>query len=77
MGTVPFLHEWESGRVGGGVPPIRTPEGWLEIYHGNRRPEQPGEVGHYAAAALLLDLDHPAKVLKQIARAALAARGGT
>ena len=29
---------WETGRVGAGAPPVRTPRGWLEIYHGNRRP---------------------------------------
>jgi predicted GH43/DUF377 family glycosyl hydrolase len=34
----------------------------LEIYHGNRQPAQPGEVGTYYAGALLLDLDDPAKV---------------
>jgi len=55
--------DWESGRVGAGVPPIRTEKGWLEIYHGNRRPERPGEVGQYAAGALLLDLHNPAKVI--------------
>ena len=37
--------EWEDGRVGAGPPPIAVPEGWLEIYHGNRMPEVVGEVG--------------------------------
>ena len=54
--------DWETGRVGGGVPPIRTTRGWLAIYHGNRKPERPGEVGPYAAGALLLDLENPARV---------------
>ena len=67
--------EWESGRVGGGVPPIRTEEGWLEIYHGNRRPARPGEVGEYTSAALLLDLDNPAKVLKRTREPILLASG--
>ena len=31
--------DWEDGRVGAGTPPIAVPEGWLEIYHGNRRPD--------------------------------------
>src|SRR5262249_49033062 len=44
---------WETGRVGAGPPPIRTPEGWLLIYHGNRAPERPGEVGIYSVGALL------------------------
>jgi beta-1,2-mannobiose phosphorylase / 1,2-beta-oligomannan phosphorylase len=54
---------WESGRVGAGAPPIRTDAGWLEIYHGNRRPTGPGEVGQYVAAALLLDLKDPRRVI--------------
>jgi predicted GH43/DUF377 family glycosyl hydrolase len=57
--------DWESGRVGGGVPPIRTKEGWLEIYHGNRKPEGQGEVGEYVGGALLLDLENPAKIRKR------------
>lgn len=56
---------WETGRVGAGPPPIRTPEGWLAIYHGNRRPTQAGEVGVYSAGALLLDLEDPARVVKR------------
>lgn len=56
---------WQSGRVGAGAPPVRTDEGWLEIYHGNRAPQRPGEVGTYAAGALLLDGDDPARVLRQ------------
>jgi len=57
--------QWESGRVGAGAPPIRVADGWLEIYHGNRRPKRPGDVGRYEAAALLLDLQRPAHVLRQ------------
>ena len=59
--------DWQSGRVGGGPPPIRVPEGWLAIYHGNRHPTRPGEVGEYAAGVLLLDANDPAHVLKQSA----------
>ncbi|HUE16297.1 MAG TPA: glycoside hydrolase family 130 protein [Planctomycetaceae bacterium] len=54
---------WESGRVGAGAPPLRTPLGWLEIYHGNRRPTGPGEVGQYVAAAIVLDADDPRRVI--------------
>ena len=36
--------DWEDGRVGAGAPPLAIPEGWLEIYHGNRSPEIVGEV---------------------------------
>jgi predicted GH43/DUF377 family glycosyl hydrolase len=41
-----------------------VPGGWLELYHGNRHPTRPGEVGEYAAGLLLLDADDPARVLK-------------
>jgi predicted GH43/DUF377 family glycosyl hydrolase len=49
--------KWDSARVGAGAAPIRTAEGWLEIYHGadgNHR---------YCLGALLLDIDEPWKVL--------------
>jgi Predicted glycosylase len=48
---------WDSARIGAGAAPIHTPRGWLEIYHGadgNNR---------YCLGALLLDLEHPRKVL--------------
>jgi predicted GH43/DUF377 family glycosyl hydrolase len=56
--------EWRSGRVGAGPPPVRVPGGWLAIYHANRHPTRPGEVGEYAAGALLLDANDPTSVLK-------------
>ena len=40
------------------------PGGWLAIYHGNRQPTRPGEVGAYYAA-ILLDPDDPARVLRR------------
>jgi beta-1,2-mannobiose phosphorylase / 1,2-beta-oligomannan phosphorylase len=55
--------EWDSGRIGAGAPPFRVPEGWLEIYHGNRKPQKPGEVGPYAAGLLLLQPDNPARII--------------
>src|SRR5262249_34721382 len=57
--------EWQSGRVGAGAPPIRVPEGWLEIYHGNRRPTRPGQIGTYYGGILLLDPNDPARVLRR------------
>ncbi|HEY2785463.1 MAG TPA: glycoside hydrolase family 130 protein [Fimbriiglobus sp.] len=57
--------EWQSGRVGAGPPPIRVPEGWLVIYHGNRHTTHPGDVGEYAAGAVLLDANDPTRILKQ------------
>ncbi len=59
--------EWETGRVGAGTPPVRVDGGWLEIYHGNRQPSRPGEVGVYSTGVLLLDRDDPAKVLGRTA----------
>jgi predicted GH43/DUF377 family glycosyl hydrolase len=48
---------WDCARIGAGAPPIRTPEGWLEIYHG-------ADSGNrYCLGALLLDLEQPWKVL--------------
>jgi predicted GH43/DUF377 family glycosyl hydrolase len=56
-------HEWESGRIGGGTPPILIRDGWLEIYHGNLRTTVAGEVGAYFGAAMLLDKDDPSRVI--------------
>jgi predicted GH43/DUF377 family glycosyl hydrolase len=56
--------DWEGGRVGAGAPPFAVPEGWLEIYHGNRQPEFVGEIGAYCGGAMLLAKDDPGRVLK-------------
>lgn len=48
---------WDSTRVGAGAAPIRTAEGWLEIYHGA------DEKHRYCLGAMLLDLHEPWKVL--------------
>jgi beta-1,2-mannobiose phosphorylase / 1,2-beta-oligomannan phosphorylase len=48
---------WDSARVGAGASPIRTSEGWLEIYHGATKDNR------YCLGALLLDLNEPWKVL--------------
>ena len=48
---------WDSVRVGAGAAPIKTPEGWLEIYHGANKDNR------YCLGALLLDLNNPSKVL--------------
>jgi predicted GH43/DUF377 family glycosyl hydrolase len=52
--------DWESVKIGAGPPPIRTPEGWLLIYHGvsgelSYEWPQPGVC--YRAGAMLLDAD--------------------
>jgi predicted GH43/DUF377 family glycosyl hydrolase len=48
---------WDSARVGAGATPIRTEEGWLEIYHGATKENR------YCLGALLLDLNEPWRVL--------------
>jgi predicted GH43/DUF377 family glycosyl hydrolase len=48
---------WDSARVGAGGAPIKTDEGWLEIYHGANHEHR------YCLGALLLDLNDPSKVL--------------
>lgn len=58
--------EWQSGRVGAGAPPLHVDGGWLELYHGNRRPERPGEVGSYFGGAILLDPTDPSRVLRRL-----------
>jgi predicted GH43/DUF377 family glycosyl hydrolase len=48
---------WDSDRIGAGGPPIKTDEGWLEIYHGA------DASNCYRLGAMLLDVDQPWKVL--------------
>ncbi len=54
---------WATAKIGGGTPPIRTDRGWLSLFHGHARPDAGEGVGRYAAAALLLDLDQPERVI--------------
>lgn len=51
---------WNYTKLGPGAPPIRTPQGWLEIYHGTARN---CSVLNYFLGAVLLDLEDPSKVL--------------
>jgi beta-1,2-mannobiose phosphorylase / 1,2-beta-oligomannan phosphorylase len=49
--------KWDAARVGAGAAPIKTSEGWLEIYHG-------ADFNHrYCLGAVLLDLKDPSRVL--------------
>lgn len=48
---------WDSARIGAGAAPIKTPKGWLEIYHG-------ADAHHrYCLGAVLLDLEDPSRVI--------------
>lgn len=59
----------EAGRIGAGAPPIRTPAGWLEIYHGNGPAAgQPAGVGTYCAGAILTDPDSPGRIIGRCTR---------
>jgi len=48
---------WETQRIGGGTPPIRTERGWFMLYHGV------DDKGIYRVGAVLLDLNDPRKVI--------------
>ncbi|MDD5255389.1 MAG: pesticidal protein Cry7Aa [Candidatus Omnitrophica bacterium] len=58
-------YRFESRYIGGGCPPIETQDGWLLIYHGIEDSYK-GRVYH--AAAALLDLNDPAKVIGRMKR---------
>jgi predicted GH43/DUF377 family glycosyl hydrolase len=47
-------------KIGGGTPPILTPDGWLMLYHGV---ENNGEVGIYRTFWALLDRADPLRIL--------------
>lgn len=49
-------YDHEISYVGGGCPPIETPQGWLMIYHGVKDSK---EVYMYSACAALFDLENP------------------
>jgi len=47
--------DWEK-KIGGSTPPLKTPEGWLTLYHAV------GEDGYYRIGAFLLDLKDPTRI---------------
>lgn len=48
---------FDSARLGAGAAPIKTSEGWLEIYHGATAENR------YCLGAMLLDLNNPTQVI--------------
>jgi len=56
---------WDGRRVGAGMPPVETPEGWLCIYHGVKE-----LVGRpiYRLGAALLDLEEPHRLIGRARR---------
>jgi len=55
--------DWEFMKVGAGTPPVKTPEGWLEIYHYSCRADETDNVGVYYTGAALFDLDNPQRLI--------------
>lgn len=58
----PRFGYWDDYRVGASVTPIETEQGWLTIYHGIKLTSA-GPI--YRIGVVLLDLDDPAKIVKQ------------
>jgi len=56
----PRKYFWDSLKVGAGAPPIKTDVGWLYIY---QAVDDMDPLYHYKIGAMLLDLEHPARVL--------------
>lgn len=54
---------WESNRIGGSCPPIRTAEGWLLLYHGVETTDPAVRAVTYRMGAMLLDLEDPTRIL--------------
>lgn len=48
---------WETKRIGGGTPPIKTEKGWFMLYHGV------DDQGSYRVGAVMMDLDDPRKII--------------
>lgn len=55
--VLPEEGTFHDGKTGGSCVPIKTDAGWLEIYHGSDTHDK------YSLAAVLLDLQDPAKVI--------------
>lgn len=56
----PVRYHWDEMKIGPGATPIKTPRGWLHIYHGVF-PTMDGSV--YRLGVCLHDLHDPSKVL--------------
>ncbi len=53
-------HYWDE-RIGSGPPPVKTPEGWLHVYHGVAT--HFGASSLYQAGVVLLDPEDPSEVI--------------
>lgn len=48
---------WDTLKIGGGAPMLKTPYGWLQVYHGVDANER------YCLGAFLTDLNDPTKII--------------
>jgi predicted GH43/DUF377 family glycosyl hydrolase len=53
--------KWDSARIGCGPSPIKTPHGWLNLYHGS-------DNQNYYMGAALHDLEDPRKIIARSSR---------
>ncbi len=56
----PCQYHWDEMKIGPGAPPIKTPRGWLNIYHGVF-PTMDGSV--YRLGVALHDLNNPSEII--------------
>jgi predicted GH43/DUF377 family glycosyl hydrolase len=69
------VQDWERLKIGGGTPPVRTPAGWLLLYHGVSGDlidsGVPPRALTYRAGAMLLDGRDPRQVVYRSAQSIL------
>ncbi len=56
----PGPYDWNGGRVGGSLVPIKTDKGWLVVTHSSSKDDK------YSMSAILLDLDDPSKLISSV-----------
>jgi predicted GH43/DUF377 family glycosyl hydrolase len=66
----PLANCWDEIKIGAGAAPFRTPDGWLEIYHGADRNNR------YSLGAVLLDGQEPWKVIARTEKPILQPQAG-
>jgi len=61
----PIKNHWENEKIGAGGPPVKTPYGWLLVYHAvQKHAPEPSRLT-YRLGFMLLDLEDPSKVIKR------------
>jgi predicted GH43/DUF377 family glycosyl hydrolase len=58
----PLPDSWEQERIGAGPPPVRTPWGWLLLYHANEYLRLPDNTRMYRMGLAVLAPDDPSRV---------------